>query len=146
MKLSTNDEYIRWENITTEQLLIQQLIFQFSRAIRRQSLSEIGFGRLDTYTKLDKLGEVRHSHLLYKADHDYYYITLPPSQHLLPLVVGLRCLMNYYTLRIKWSWSQYFSFIVLITSLFTLLITTHNTGTQEILIFSPPAARTQIFL
>lgn len=28
-----------------------------SRAIRRQSLSEIGFGRLDTYTKLDKLGE-----------------------------------------------------------------------------------------
>ena len=30
------------------------------RAIRRQSLSEIGFGRLDTYTKLDKLGEVIH--------------------------------------------------------------------------------------
>ena len=31
------------------------------RAIRRQSLSEIGFGRLDTYTKLDKLGEVSFS-------------------------------------------------------------------------------------
>ena len=30
------------------------------RATRRQSLSEIGFGRIDTYTKLDKLGEVRH--------------------------------------------------------------------------------------
>lgn len=30
-----------------------------SRATRRQSLSEIGFGRMDTYTKLDKLGEVR---------------------------------------------------------------------------------------
>lgn len=29
-----------------------------SRATRRQSLSEIGFGRMDTYTKLDKLGEV----------------------------------------------------------------------------------------
>ncbi|XP_059090198.1 cyclin-dependent kinase 18-like isoform X2 [Tigriopus californicus] len=28
-----------------------------SRATRRQSLSEIGFGRMDTYTKLDKLGE-----------------------------------------------------------------------------------------
>jgi hypothetical protein len=28
-----------------------------SRATRRQSLSEIGFGRIDTYTKLDKLGE-----------------------------------------------------------------------------------------
>ena len=28
------------------------------RATRRQSLSEIGFGRIDTYTKLDKLGEV----------------------------------------------------------------------------------------
>ena len=31
-----------------------------SRATRRQSLSEIGFGRMDTYTKLDKLGEVRY--------------------------------------------------------------------------------------
>ena len=30
-----------------------------SRASRRQSLSEIGFGRMETYTKLDKLGEVR---------------------------------------------------------------------------------------
>ena len=30
-----------------------------SRQIRRQSLSEIGFGKLETYIKLDKLGEVR---------------------------------------------------------------------------------------
>lgn len=30
-----------------------------SRASRRQSLSEIGFGRMETYTKLDKLGQVR---------------------------------------------------------------------------------------
>ena len=29
-----------------------------TRACRRQSLSEIGFGRIDTYTKLDKIGEV----------------------------------------------------------------------------------------
>ena len=29
-----------------------------TRACRRQSLSEIGFGRKDTYTKLDKIGEV----------------------------------------------------------------------------------------
>jgi cyclin-dependent kinase 17 len=28
-----------------------------SRSTRRQSLSEIGFGKMDTYTKLDKLGE-----------------------------------------------------------------------------------------
>ncbi|XP_023233055.1 cyclin-dependent kinase 17-like [Centruroides sculpturatus] len=28
-----------------------------SRSMRRQSLSEIGFGRMETYTKLDKLGE-----------------------------------------------------------------------------------------
>ncbi|KAL1416180.1 hypothetical protein MTO96_006445 [Rhipicephalus appendiculatus] len=28
-----------------------------SRSIRRQSLSEIGFGKMETYTKLDKLGE-----------------------------------------------------------------------------------------
>ncbi len=30
-----------------------------SRTVRRQSLSEIGFGKSDTYTKLDKLGEAR---------------------------------------------------------------------------------------
>ena len=29
-----------------------------TRATRRQSLSEIGFGRSETYTKLEKLGEV----------------------------------------------------------------------------------------
>ena len=29
-----------------------------TRTNRRQSLSEIGFGRMETYTKLDKLGEV----------------------------------------------------------------------------------------
>lgn len=29
-----------------------------TRASRRQSLSEIGFGRSETYVKLDKLGEV----------------------------------------------------------------------------------------
>ncbi|XP_077541849.1 cyclin-dependent kinase 16-like isoform X1 [Haemaphysalis longicornis] len=28
-----------------------------SRSVRRQSLSEIGFGKMETYTKLDKLGE-----------------------------------------------------------------------------------------
>ena len=33
--------------------------FFLPRATRRQSLSEIGFGRIDTYTKLDKLGEVK---------------------------------------------------------------------------------------
>jgi hypothetical protein len=44
-----------------------------SRATRRQSLSEIGFGRMDTYTKLDKLGEVtqqlfnRQSSVIYDA-------------------------------------------------------------------------------
>ena len=36
-----------------------------SRASRRQSLSEIGFGRMETYTKLGKLGEVINSKLLY---------------------------------------------------------------------------------
>ncbi|RXM92569.1 Cyclin-dependent kinase 16 [Acipenser ruthenus] len=30
-----------------------------SRRLRRASLSEIGFGKLETYIKLDKLGEVR---------------------------------------------------------------------------------------
>ena len=34
-----------------------------TRTDRRQSLSEIGFGRMETYTKLDKLGEVSHSQL-----------------------------------------------------------------------------------
>ena len=29
-----------------------------SRVNRRKSLAELGFGRIETYTKLDKLGEV----------------------------------------------------------------------------------------
>ena len=36
-----------------------------SRHVRRQSLSEIGFGKLETYIKLDKLGEVR---IVFKND------------------------------------------------------------------------------
>ena len=43
-----------WLNLIKFRLL-------FCRATRRQSLSEIGFGRIDTYTKLDKLGEVSNS-------------------------------------------------------------------------------------
>jgi len=35
-----------------------------TRTNRRQSLSEIGFGRMETYTKLDKLGEVSYLHSL----------------------------------------------------------------------------------
>lgn len=41
------------------------IILLIFRAIRRQSLSEIGFGRLDTYTKLDKLGEVNRHFTFY---------------------------------------------------------------------------------
>ena len=40
--------------------IIENIKFLCCRATRRQSLSEIGFGRIDTYTKLDKLGEVRY--------------------------------------------------------------------------------------
>ena len=43
------------------------IILLIFRAIRRQSLSEIGFGRLDTYTKLDKLGEVNTHFTFYTA-------------------------------------------------------------------------------
>ncbi len=44
-----------------------------TRATRRQSLAEIGFGRSETYTKLDKLGEV--------SFHPPFFISwiLPPS-------------------------------------------------------------------
>jgi len=45
------------ENFISRQTVSPTLEGPLSRAIRRQSLSEIGFGRLDTYTKLDKLGE-----------------------------------------------------------------------------------------
>ena len=45
------------------------IILLIFRAIRRQSLSEIGFGRLDTYTKLDKLGEVNTFYILHKSEH-----------------------------------------------------------------------------
>ena len=36
-----------------------------TRTNRRQSLSEIGFGRMETYTKLDKLGEVSFYNQIY---------------------------------------------------------------------------------
>jgi len=45
------------DNFITRQAVSPTLEGQITRATRRQSLSEIGFGRIDTYTKLDKLGE-----------------------------------------------------------------------------------------
>lgn len=45
------------ENFVSRQIVTPTLEGPLSRATRRQSLSEIGFGRIDTYTKLDKLGE-----------------------------------------------------------------------------------------
>lgn len=45
------------ENFVTRQTVSPTLEGPLTRATRRQSLSEIGFGRIDTYTKLDKLGE-----------------------------------------------------------------------------------------
>ena len=47
------------DNFIEKQAVSPTLDGPLSRATRRQSLSEIGFGRMDTYTKLDKLGEVR---------------------------------------------------------------------------------------
>ena len=46
------------ENFVEKQAVSPTLEGPLSRATRRQSLSEIGFGKMDTYTKLDKLGEV----------------------------------------------------------------------------------------
>lgn len=45
------------DNFVEKQAVSPTLEGPLSRATRRQSLSEIGFGRMDTYTKLDKLGE-----------------------------------------------------------------------------------------
>jgi len=45
------------ENFVSRQAVSPTLDGQLTRATRRQSLSEIGFGKIDTYTKLDKLGE-----------------------------------------------------------------------------------------
>ncbi|XP_023338797.1 cyclin-dependent kinase 17 isoform X3 [Eurytemora carolleeae] len=45
------------ENFISRQTVSPTLEGTITRANRRQSLSEIGFGRIDTYTKLDKLGE-----------------------------------------------------------------------------------------
>jgi len=45
------------DNFISRQAVSPTLEGPLSRATRRQSLSEIGFGRIDTYTKLDKLGE-----------------------------------------------------------------------------------------
>ena len=46
------------ENFVEKQAVSPTLDGPLSRVTRRQSLSEIGFGKMDTYTKLDKLGEV----------------------------------------------------------------------------------------
>ena len=46
------------DNFVEKQAVSPTLDGPLTRATRRQSLSEIGFGRMDTYTKLDKLGEV----------------------------------------------------------------------------------------
>jgi len=45
------------DNFVEKQAVSPTLEGPLTRATRRQSLSEIGFGRMDTYTKLDKLGE-----------------------------------------------------------------------------------------
>jgi len=45
------------ENFVSRETASPTLEGPLTRATRRQSLSEIGFGRIDTYTKLDKLGE-----------------------------------------------------------------------------------------
>lgn len=45
------------DNFINRQAVSPTLEGQITRSTRRQSLSEIGFGRIDTYTKLDKLGE-----------------------------------------------------------------------------------------
>jgi len=45
------------DNFISRQAVSPTLEGPLTRATRRQSLSEIGFGRIDTYTKLDKLGE-----------------------------------------------------------------------------------------
>ena len=47
------------ESFLQKQSLSPTLDGSLTRATRRQSLSEIGFGQQDTYIKLDKLGEVR---------------------------------------------------------------------------------------
>ncbi len=46
------------ENFVEKLAVSPTLDGPLTRATRRQSLSEIGFGKMDTYTKLDKLGEV----------------------------------------------------------------------------------------
>merc|ERR1719376_1805526 len=45
------------ENFVEKQAVSPTLDGPLSRVTRRQSLSEIGFGKMDAYTKLDKLGE-----------------------------------------------------------------------------------------
>ena len=75
------------------------IILLIFRAIRRQSLSEIGFGRLDTYTKLDKLGEVNTHFTFYTSQ----------SQHSLCLCCSVKLLERY----CKTAILKYFNFIFL---------------------------------
>ncbi|XP_076334634.1 cyclin-dependent kinase 17-like isoform X2 [Tachypleus tridentatus] len=45
------------ESFVAKQSTSPNIDVPLSRTVRRQSLSEIGFGKMETYTKLDKLGE-----------------------------------------------------------------------------------------
>lgn len=45
-----------------------------SRSFRRQSLSEIGFGKLETYIKLDKLGEVGDNLFIYLGFRSLFFM------------------------------------------------------------------------
>lgn len=53
------------EEFLAKQNVIPSVDRPLTRASRRQSLSEIGFGRMETYTKLDKLGQVRKQFVLF---------------------------------------------------------------------------------
>ena len=70
------------DNFIEKQAVSPTLDGPLSRATRRQSLSEIGFGRMDTYTKLDKLGEVSPK---YKVGIDCYM----KIQFIIPLIVQM---------------------------------------------------------
>jgi len=58
-RLSLPADFKLPESFVRKQAISSTFDGPLSRATRRQSLSEIGFGRMETYTKLDKLGEVK---------------------------------------------------------------------------------------
>ena len=69
-----------------------------TRATRRQPLSEISFGKMDTYTKLDKLGEVSQTNFPFSILKKILHLA---HENLVNSLEGLGCGSTYMVVRLS---------------------------------------------